>query len=83
MGMPVTMVMPMVAEAVGMIMVVSSAMGVAVGLAVLVGMGMHFAILLYAPAERDAVVGRRLVGSLTLRPAISLTLRAVAANINH
>jgi hypothetical protein len=59
MGMPVTMVMPMVAEAVGMIVVVTIAMGamrVAVGLAVLVGMGMHFAILLYAPAERDAAV---------------------------
>ncbi|HXT76475.1 MAG TPA: hypothetical protein VN780_09265 [Candidatus Eisenbacteria bacterium] len=83
MGMPVTMVMPMVAEAVGMIVVVTIAMGVAVGLAVRLGMGMHFAILLYAPAERDAAVGRRLVGSLTLRPAISLTLRAVAANINH
>jgi len=54
MGMPVTMVMPMVAEAVGMIVVVTIAMGVAVGLAVRLGMGMHFAILLYAPAERDA-----------------------------
>lgn len=52
MGMPVTMV----AEAVGMIVVVTIAMRVAVGLAVLVGMGMHFAILLYAPAERDAAV---------------------------
>jgi hypothetical protein len=79
MGMPVTMV----AQAVGMIVVVTIAMGVAVGLAVRVGMGMHFAILLYAPAERDAAVGRHLVGSLTLRLAISLTLRAVAANINH
>jgi len=79
MGMPVTMV----AQAVGMIVVVTIAMGEAVGLAVRVGMGMHFAILLYAPAERDAAVGRRLVGSLTLRLAISLTLRAVAANINH
>jgi hypothetical protein len=56
MGMPVTVVMSVVAEAVEMIVVVTIAMGVAVGLAVLVGMGMHFAILLYAPAERDAAV---------------------------
>lgn len=42
MGMSVTMAMAVVAEAVGMIVVVPIAMGVAVRLAVLLGMRMHW-----------------------------------------